>query len=623
MTNIYALTCLTRVYLLSVFILLSNAVFSQSDVSVRVTSNSPTFSQFANLTFFVVVKNNGPNMATGLVCNAPQPAGSSNSCNKTSVGFWRNYDTGDWVIGNLNVGDSVTLQATVYTLSGSAITMSASVTSTSTDPQSNNNNASQTATIGAAAPYLGCDGITTTSPDSVNLALTLSGNASELNFGINESFLLTLKNTSTKTATNVEVQLNIPSGMVFQAAFLGGLGTFDLATGIWNVGSMTGNSSHEITVNVPINQGGNLKCYAQVTACDQPDINSKPNNYTGVAIEDDESDFNILGLYADLSIQAAFKTPTAVVRLGDNVTFIATLKNFGPTRADGVKIRSYLPNGLQFVSATTSIGIYDNSLGVWLLSDTPDPNNFGNKPGFTISANATQTLEITFKAVQIGSITYDVEVRSDNVPDPNSTPSNFNLSENDEAQVIFSVNATTPVAVISFEGKEENGGTNLTWVTATEINNDYFELEKSFDGVNFETIGKVVGVGSSTEKQNYFYRDNVLNLLTYYRLNQVDVNSTATFSKIISIAPKASANTINIYPNPAKNRLNIDLANADIVSKILIYNTQGFLLTSLPVEDAHNHLISTDISNFPSGNYFIRVITNYKSDITQRVIIGH
>ena len=623
MTYIYTLTCLPRVYLLFLFIFLSSTVFSQSDVSVRVTSNSSTFSQFTYLTFFVVVKNNGPNTATGVICNAPQPAGTANNCNKTTVGFWRNYDTGDWVIGNLNAGESVTLQATVYVLANDVVTMSASVTSTSSDPESNNNNASQSATVGATAPYLSCESITTTSPDSVNLAITLSGNASEINFGLTESFLLTLKNTSSKNANNVKVQLNIPAGMVFQVAYLGGLGTFDGATGIWNVGTMTANSSHEITVNAKIIQGGSLKCYAQVIACDLPDINSKPDNYKDVAVEDDESDFNILGLYADLSMQAAFKTFTPIVKLGDNITLVATLTNAGPTRADGVKIRSYIPSGLQFVSATTTIGIFDNSLGVWLLSDTPDPNNFNNKPGFTIEANASQTLEITFKAIQLEQITYDVEVRSDNVPDPNSSPSNFNLSENDEAQVIFSVNATTPVELISFEGKESDGGANLTWVTLTEINNAYFEMAKSFDGIHFEPVGKVIGVGNSSKKQNYFFRDAVLNQLTYYRLNQIDNDGTSTPSKIISVAPKTFSSNVNIYPNPTKNKLTIDLGNENTSSKIFIYNAQGFLINSFSNEDTHNHLISTDFTDYPSGNYFIRVVTNNKSDITRRVTIAH
>ncbi len=419
---------------------------AQSDISVRVTSNSPTYAIYNNVTFYVTVKNNGPSAATGVVCTALQPTGSSNTCNKTDVGFWRNWDTGVWAIGNMNAGDSVTLQATIFTLTSLGITMSAAVTSTSADPVSTNNSASRTVSQGNPAAYIGCDGTVIVSTDSVNLGLTLTANQTEIAFGLNESFVLTLRNTSTKNATGVKVQVSVPAGLSIQIADVAGLGSFDLTTGLWTVGTMTSNSSHIITINAKVVGGGAFKAYAQVTACDQGDVNSKPNNYAGVAKEDDESDLNVLGLYADLGMKAAFKPGTpAQIKLGDTVTFVATLTNYGPTRADGVKIRSYLPNGMQYISSSATIGLYDAPLGVWLLSDIGDPNNFGNKPGFTIQANTTQTLTVSYKAIQLGSITYDVEVRSDNVPDPNSTPSNFVLTENDEAQVIFNVvNATDP-----------------------------------------------------------------------------------------------------------------------------------------------------------------------------------
>ena len=431
-------------FLIFSFSLLTTNSKAQSDISVRVTSNSPTYAIYNYVTFFVTVKNNGPNAATNVVCTALQPTGSSNTCNITTVGFWRNWDTGVWAIGSMNSGDSVTLQATVFTLTASGITMSASVTSSSADPLISNNSSSATVTQGNAASYLGCSGIVTNSTDSVNLGITMTANQSELNFGLMESFVLTLRNTSTKNATNVKVQLSVPPGLSIQAADVAGLGNFDLPTGTWTVGTMVSNSSHIITVNCLVVQGGAFKCYAQVTACDNPDVNSKPNNYSGVAKEDDEADFNVLGLYADLGMKAVFKPGTSSqIKLGDTVTFIATLTNYGPTRADGVKIRSYLPNGMQYVSSSATIGLYDAPLGVWLLSDIGDPNNFGNKPGFTIQANTTQTLTVSYKAIQLGSITYDTEVRSDNVPDPNSTPSNNVLTENDESQVIFNVVNTT------------------------------------------------------------------------------------------------------------------------------------------------------------------------------------
>ena len=462
MSHTYSVLCALRMHVFFIFLFLVDTptfVKAQSEVTVRVSSNSPTYAIYGFLTFYVTVKNNGPSVASDVVCIAPEPTGSSNVCNKTDVGFWRNWDTGAWMIGNLNPGDSVTLQTTVFTLSSSGITMSANVTSSSSDSISNNNTSSWSVILGVSAAHLNCDGSgvssgngggnnggnnggsgANSSTDIVHLSVSLSGSNPELNYGLFESFVLTIKNSSNKTATNVKVQLALPAGLALQISNVAGLGSFDLTTGIWTIDKLDAYNSHTITANAQVVQGGVFKCYAQVTACDQTDSNSKPNNYTGKAVEDDEADLDILGLWADLSMKAAFKAGTpAQIKVGDNVTFVATLTNSGPTRADGVKIRSYIPNGMQFISATTSIGIYDSHLGVWILSDDPDPNNYGNKPGFTIQANSSHTLEVTYKAVQTGIITYDIEVRSDNVPDPNSTPSNFNLAENDEAQVIFNV----------------------------------------------------------------------------------------------------------------------------------------------------------------------------------------
>ena len=462
MSHTYSVLCALRMHVFFIFLFLVDTptfVKAQSEVTVRVSSNSPTYAIYGFLTFYVTVKNNGQNVASDVVCIAPEPTGSSNVCNKTDVGFWRNWDTGARMIGNLNPGDSVTLQTTVFTLSSSGITMSANVTSSSSDSISNNNTSSWSVILGASAAHLKCDGSgvssgngggnnggnnggsgANSSTDIVHLSVSLSGSNPELNYGLFESFVLTIKNSSNKTATNVKVQLALPAGLALQVSNVAGLGSFDLTTGIWTIDKLDAYNSHTITANAQIVQGGVFKCYAQVTACDQTDSNSKPNNYTGKAVEDDEADLDILGLWADLSMKAAFKAGTpAQIKVGDNVTFVATLTNSGPTRADGVKIRSYIPNGMQFISAITSIGIYDSHLGVWILSDDPDPNNYGNKPGFTIQANTSHTLEVTYKAVQTGIITYDIEVRSDNVPDPNSTPSNFNLAENDEAQVIFNV----------------------------------------------------------------------------------------------------------------------------------------------------------------------------------------
>ena len=424
-------------------VLLFNISFAQADLSVNMRTNSPTFAPWAYVTYYVTVKNlSTTNASSGVACNFPMPVDGRYNCTKISKGEWRAWETtGPWNIGTIAAGDSATLQATMFCMDAPTIVGTATVTATTTDPLSTNNSATKTVTKGAQAPFIACTA-TTTSNDSIDLELTLSTSNPEVNANALESYVLTIFNKSSKNATGVKVKILLPAALQYLTHNVAGLGTYNPTTGIWDIGDLTANSNHAMTLNATVLQGGSIKVTAQVTAATEPDIDSQPNNYGTSAVEDDEKDLNITGMLADLSVTANVATGTpAQLTLGSQVSFVVNLTNSGPTRADGVKVRAYLPVGMTYVSSTTSIGVYDPSVGVWLLTTTPDGT--GNKPGFTIQTNTTQTMTMTFMVNQTGNLLFDTEVRSANTPDPNSTPSNNVLTENDQAQV--SVTVTTNV----------------------------------------------------------------------------------------------------------------------------------------------------------------------------------
>lgn len=434
----------SRRFLFAFFIALclGNAVSAQADLSVSMRTNAPTFAPWTFVTYYVTVKNlSATNTSSGVVCSFPMPVDGRYNCEKLSKGEWRAWETtGPWTIGSLAPGDSATLQTTMYCMDAPTIVGTATVTATTTDPLSTNNSATKTVTKGAEAPFLACT--TTTISDSIDLELALTTSNLEVNVNGLESFVLTIFNKSSKNATGVKVKCLLPTAIQYSAHNVAGLGTYDPATGIWDIGNFGSNSSHSMTLNGTIVQGGPIKIVTQVTAATEPDIDSQPNNYGSTAAQDDEKDLNITGMLADMSVQAtaAAGTPSQLT-VGSQVSFVVNLTNSGPTRADGVKVRALPPAGMSFVSATTSIGVYDPSVGVWLLSTTLDGS--GNKPGFTVQSNTTQTMTITFLVTQTGSLVFDAEMRSCNMPDPNSTPSNNILTENDEAQV--AVTATNSV----------------------------------------------------------------------------------------------------------------------------------------------------------------------------------
>jgi hypothetical protein len=96
--------------------------------------------------------------------------------------------------------------------------------------------------------------------------------------------------------------------------------------------------------------------------------------------------------------------------------------------------------------------------------------------------------------------------------------------------------APTPVTLIDFNAEKESNIIKLTWSTATEINNDYFSIERSIDGVHFEQIGTVKGNGTSNEIKYYSYDDHSFNSgIVYYRLKQVDFDNKYEYSKIRAV----------------------------------------------------------------------------------------
>lgn len=93
-----------------------------------------------------------------------------------------------------------------------------------------------------------------------------------------------------------------------------------------------------------------------------------------------------------------------------------------------------------------------------------------------------------------------------------------------------------PVELVSFEGRHSEGHNMLTWITASEHNNDYFTLERSSDNQNWSLIGKVSGAGYSETEQQYTFDDTYYSEgVNYYRLSQVDFNGSTRYFESVYI----------------------------------------------------------------------------------------
>lgn len=111
-------------------------------------------------------------------------------------------------------------------------------------------------------------------------------------------------------------------------------------------------------------------------------------------------------------------------------------------------------------------------------------------------------------------------------------------------------NSVLPVSLIEFSAKAEGQFVALKWATASELNFDYFSVERSTDAITFIEIGQVVGHGTTDERHDYSFEDNnPLNKKLYYRLKTVDFDGYEEYFNI-AIVDFGGTKQVSVYPNP-------------------------------------------------------------------------
>lgn len=160
-----------------------------------------------------------------------------------------------------------------------------------------------------------------------------------------------------------------------------------------------------------------------------------------------------------------------------------------------------------------------------------------------------------------------------------------------------------PIELLWFDATlNRNNEVDLEWITSSEINNDFFVLEKSNNGVDWEFLTEVNGSGNSSFEIHYNVIDPHPYLgITYYRLSQTDFDGTEKILDIKSVL----YNKLSIYPNPTKNELTI--AGINDVVNIKIFDLLGKELTDNTVITINENSVNVELSKFSSGSYFLIV----------------
>lgn len=148
---------------------------------------------------------------------------------------------------------------------------------------------------------------------------------------------------------------------------------------------------------------------------------------------------------------------------------------------------------------------------------------------------------------------------SADVEDPRSYITNYTSTTSDHLPVYsrYALDQVLPVAMLGFQGWLDGNLAKLTWATSAEYNSSHFVVERSADGRNFVTVGKVAAAGNSQLRSNYqFNEPNLAPGTHYYRLRQVDRDGKEAFSQVVVLKYENIA-LIRVYPNPVQHTVSV------------------------------------------------------------------
>lgn len=170
--------------------------------------------------------------------------------------------------------------------------------------------------------------------------------------------------------------------------------------------------------------------------------------------------------------------------------------------------------------------------------------------------------------------------------------------------VTYAVAAPLAVKLISFTAEAEDNKVKLNWATASETNNNYFTIERSADGAQWQAIKKITGAGNSGNIIAYeSYDDSPLTGTSYYRLKQTDFDGTASYSSVKTVAYTASSKSISLYPVPnSGNTITIKGLTDYKNHELAIINASGAVLFNTTLSKA-----SVELPSLQPGLYILRI----------------
>lgn len=185
-----------------------------------------------------------------------------------------------------------------------------------------------------------------------------------------------------------------------------------------------------------------------------------------------------------------------------------------------------------------------------------------------------------------------------------------------DIRLLTLVNAQSalPVTLVAFDAEKEGRSVRLSWKTSLETNSDFFEIQRSRDAKNWKGLDRVQAAGESSQQATYGYTDAEPMAGTgYYRLKMVDRDGTFAFSQIRKVACDGA--DLVVFPNPAGDRLEMDVKDWSKVTKVSVLNAAGGVVkeTAGARGAKEKHILLT---GFQPGSYILQI--EYRDGSSER-----
>ena len=317
---------------------------------------------------------------------------------------------------------------------------------------------------------------------------------------------------------------------------------------------------------------------------------------------------------------------------------------------------TFVANGNDLGLDDISINVVQSQVSVTGPAYTTEGNTV--TPVFTVtdpsSTNTFYKLQVStdgsvsFSDLQTGTLTYtngvatfsyDITNASTDLTQPNANGNIYRLvvattSDNlanpscnyfNDYKLVVVAAGPAPVQLVSFNGTYSNGVANLNWQTSQEINNNRFELYRSFDGNDFELTATIAGAGNSSTPKNYSYQDHISpeGNNVYYKLKQIDIDGQFTFSNVVRLSTNSNNESFRIYPNPVVNNFTASFSAAQSGTAImLIRNTNGQTMYKRTIDVINgNNAVSVNVPQLLAGMYFVTIVNdelNYNAKLQKQ-----